>query len=181
MTVIVGMEHEGKAWLGADSAVSHGWATNVLPQPKLFRIKDFLMGGAGYLRTLQLVQFKTDLRAREMGESAEAYLVNGFAAAIQKCLSEQKHLEEGGHNETSHNEFLFVYENKLYKLDSVFAVSRSMRGFNSVGAGAPYALGALAMMKAPNVSPAEKLPLALEIAASFMPGCITAPFGVEEA
>lgn len=179
MTVIVGLETADKAYIGGDSAVSIDNRVEIYRTPKIHRVGAFIIGGCGYSRTSQLIR-KLNVRAREVGESTDDFLIDGFAYAVRQRLESEKNLAQGGHYEAQHNSFLVIYESKLYTLYSDFAIIRTQRGYDAIGSGGEFALGALSQLIDSDVSPIEKIRKAMLAAAMFTPS-VAPPFGFDEA
>src|SRR6185503_11917431 len=74
MTVIIGLEHEGAVYMGADSISINGWAKDIIAGKKIFHKADMLFGVAGNPRQAQLIQYYLSPRT-QLDESDEAYLV----------------------------------------------------------------------------------------------------------
>lgn len=142
MTCIVGLEHEGKVYMGGDSAAVSRWDMTRTRLKKVFRRGTFLVGYTTSFRMGQLLQYRLAVPKREGGMDPLEYMATVFVDAVRACLKEggvakiENAVEEGG-------SFLVGYEGVLYHLESDFQVNYSQDGFMAVGCGAPYALGAL--------------------------------------
>ena len=61
MTCVIGLEHKGEVYIGADSAATSGWAVSATRLPKVFLVNEFLIGYAGSFRMGQLLQHKLQI------------------------------------------------------------------------------------------------------------------------
>lgn len=140
MTCIVGVEKNGRVYLGADSCGSNGYSQFVTVEPKVFR----------------------------NGEDDHAYLCTDFIDAVRACLKEggftqvKDNVEIGG--------FCLVgYRGRLYYLENDFHLRRVCFGVGAVGAGDMVALGALHAAPQ-NLTPRQRLERALSAASEFVVG-----------
>lgn len=175
MTCIIGLVHETKVYIGADSIAVAGWEQLRYGWPKVFRVGEFLIGCAGSLRMLQILKFHLDIRLQQEGESDERYIVVAFVDAVRQALKERGYThidnnrEEGGR-------FLAGYRGQLYLVDEDFQATCFTGGLKAIGVGAEYAMGA--MMALHTWQPEDRILQALAISAELSIG-VGAPFYVE--
>lgn len=142
MTVIVGLEWEGRIYMGADSASVAGMEGFSTRLRKVFRRGPLLIGYTTSFRMGQLLQYRLDVPPHPEGMDAFEYLATYLVDAVRACLKDggyarvESGVEQGG-------QFLIGYRGKLYQVDSDFQVNSNQEEFAVVGAGAPYALGVL--------------------------------------
>ena len=172
MTVIVGIEHRGRVWIGGDSAGTDesGSQHNMLEPRKVFRVGDVLMGCAGSLRMAQVLAHGLKLPARDAPKSDESYLAIDFIAAVRELLQTAGCLcrQESGQDHLD-GTLLIAYRGKLYTVDSDCNVNRNRKHFDAVGCGGRYARGALAVMTEPD--PAKRVLAALRATCSLNSDC----------
>lgn len=180
MTCIVGMEFEGKVFLGGDSAGSDGYEISIQAGPKVFRLGDFVMGYTSSFRMGQLLQYSFNPPEQD-GDDDMAYLVSEFVPELRTCL------KDGGYAVVENNReksgfFLVGYRGKLYQIQNDFAVLRRTDGFDAVGSGASYALAVMMREVRQATAQTGKLPHpivameeALQISAHFSAG-VSGPF-----
>jgi len=175
MTCIVGLEAEGKVFIGGDSAAARGWDIFPTRLRKVFKREKFLIGYTTSFRMGQLLQCKLTVREREEDEDDLNYLVVGFVEAVRDCLKTggftkvKDEKEEGG-------EFLVGYDGRLYRIESDFQVNSSRNGLMAAGSGEAYALGNL--LATGHLAPRKRIVAALRAAARFSNG-VCPPFYVE--
>jgi ATP-dependent protease HslVU (ClpYQ) peptidase subunit len=102
------------------------------------------------------------------------YMVTVFAKAVRTVLKEHGFAKEDSNVETG-GTFLVGYRRGLYEVCSDFQVNRHLDGFEAVGCGEPFALGA--MMALADLEPENRIVQALKIAAHFS-GAVCPPFKV---
>ena len=142
MTVIAGLEWEGKVYIGADSASVAGYETFATRLRKVFRRGPFLIGYTTSFRMGQLLQYRLDVPEHPADMDALEYMATLFTDAARACLKDggyarvESGVEQGG-------QFLVGYQGKLYQVDSDFQVNSNQAEFAALGQGAPYALGVL--------------------------------------
>jgi len=164
MTCIVGLEHSGKVYIGADSASVGNWNIQKTRLPKVFKRDNFLIGYTSSFRMGQILQYQLIVRERKEFEEDSAYMVCAFIESVRTCLKDggfakvENTVEEGG-------TFLVGYKGKLYQICGDFQVNSSRDGFDAVGSGASYALGVMRVLK--DLPPQEQIREALETAAYF--------------
>lgn len=175
MTCIIGLEHEGNVYIGADSAAVEGWTVRQIGLHKVFRRGDFLIGYTTSFRMGQILQHHLAARAQKASEEDGAYMVCAFVEAVRECLREKAYTtvkdsrEKGGC-------FLAGYSGKLYRVDGSFQVGHFRDGFDAVGSGAEFALGAMEALGC-SMLPRKRIKRALRIAMHFS-GSVRGPFKV---
>lgn len=179
MTCIVGLEQDGKVYMGGDSAATSNKNLQLSDTPKVFRKQKLLIGYTWSFRMGQVIQYAAAFPKLKEHSGNYAYLVKSFVPFLRTAFKDagwlevEKSREEGG-------QFLVGIRGELFEITSEFAVLRMMDGFNAVGSGFYYALGALRILEN-NVDkdPITKVGLALETAAYFSM-TVSAPFIFEE-
>jgi len=167
MTCIIALEHKGKVYIGGDSAAVAGHDINVLINPKVFKIRDFLIGYTSSFRMGQLLQYNLEVPENLCGDDDMRYLVTKFIPAVRDCMKNGGYIKIEN-NQESGGYFLVGYHGKAYKVSDDFQITRTTNKFNAVGCGESYALGALAALNITN--PEKAIIRALEIAGMFSSG-----------
>jgi len=176
MTCIVGLVQKGTVYIGADSASVSGWTSRITRLPKVFRRGPFLIGYTTSFRMGQLLEHSLKVPAQTETELDDMrFMVTVFAEQVRALLKERGVAKVEANAETG-GQFLVGYRKRLYSVQSDFQVNEMADGFDAVGSGAEYALGALAALK--TLKPAARCKRALEISAHFNMG-VSAPFFVK--
>lgn len=176
MTCIVGLEADGKVYMGCDSSSASGWDMTVTRLRKVFGRNDFLIGYTTSFRMGQLLEHQLAVELQKDNQEDLAYMITIFIEAVRQCLKDggftkvENAQEEGG-------TFLVGYGGILYCVQSDFQVNSNVYGLDAVGCGAKYALGSLWATRALS-DPKERVLKALEAAGQFSNG-VCAPYYVE--
>lgn len=174
MTCVIGLIEKGRVYIGADSAAVAGWTRRKTLLRKVFRRGPFLIGYTTSFRMGQLLEHQLQVVKQEENETDMAYMVNRFIEATRSLLKERGFAKVESNNESG-GQFLVGYKGRLYSVESDFQVGEMAEGFDAVGSGSDYALGAMsALAKLP---PKRRILRSLEIASEFNMG-VCAPFVV---
>lgn len=174
MTCVVGLVHKGSVHIGVDSAAVQGWTRRTSKLPKVFRRGPFLIGYTTSFRMGQLLEHHLTVPEQEAGQDDLAFMVTQFIERVRALLKEkgftrvESNTEKGG-------QFLVGYRGHLYTVESDFQVGKQAEGYDAIGSGAEFALGAMRAL--PDLPPGKRLRKALEVAAHFNMG-VSAPFTV---
>jgi ATP-dependent protease HslVU (ClpYQ) peptidase subunit len=174
MTCVIGLVQAGKVYIGVDSAAVAGWTRRQSLQKKVFRRGPFLIGYTTSFRMGQLLEHHLDVPRQRDNQTDMTYMVTEFVEAARKLFKE-KGFSKVESNSESGGQFLIGYKGELYSIEKDFQVGHIADGFDAVGSGSDFALGA---MKALHRTPAaRRIRRALEIAAHFSMG-VCGPFYV---
>jgi ATP-dependent protease HslVU (ClpYQ) peptidase subunit len=172
MTCIIGLEANGKVYIGADSCGADDWTSRSWDVQKVFCIKEFIIGYTDSFRMGQLLQYNLVVTPQN-GTDDLTYLVTVVAEAVRQVFKTygyariENNQEQGGF-------FLVGYRGKLYEISSDFSVLHANE-FSAIGSGYTVALG---IMKAlDNLSPKKRILQALEITGQFI-GTVKPPYKV---
>jgi len=176
MTCIVGLVDNGKVYMGADSAGTNGWLHQTIRlDAKMFKVEDFLIGGCGSFRMLQLLHYKLRPPKRYPDADIMKFMVADFVESVRTCLREGgfTHIKEN--NEEIDGSFLVGYQGRLFEIECDLQVGESVDGYNGIGSGGMIALGSLYTSQG---TPEERIRKALETAEHFNAG-VRGPFHIE--
>lgn len=174
MTCIVGLVDKRNIYIGADSASVAGWTRRITRLPKVFRRGPFLIGYTTSFRMGQLLQHELQVPPQKDRVDDMEFMVTTFVESVRKLLKERG-VSKVEANAESGGQFLVGYKSRLFSVQSDFQVNEMADGFDAVGSGAEFALGALAATR--GLSPTVRVRRALEVSATFNMG-VTGPFFV---
>lgn len=139
MTCIVGVEHNGKVYMGGDAAGTAGNMTQRTRNDKKVFVRDgFIIGFAGSFRMGQLMQHKLILPTFNGGNLA-SFMVNEFVNSLKECLK-----SENNHKGEELLPMLLVgHRGKLFDIQGDYQVGETTDGFDAIGSGADLALGSM--------------------------------------
>jgi hypothetical protein len=178
MTCIVGLEHNGVVYIGGDAAgVDDSFSISSRAEPKVFRVKDIIIGYTTSFRMGQILQYSFKPPPKPKKKSDLDYLVNNVMDEIRSMferkgfMSKTKDQDVGGF-------FLLGYNKKLYLVEEDFQVGRCLDGYDSCGCGSRYALGSMYSTKN-EFDPRKRILTALEAASHHNAG-VRPPFTIVE-
>ncbi len=143
MTCIIGVEHEGVVYMGADSIGLNGWAKDIIAHDKLFNRAGMLFGCAGNPRMAQILRYQTTFMQQGPDHPDEEYLVREVVEKARLAFREHGFMETENGRDVMTSCFLLGYKGKLYSVENGFQLCRSARQFYALGAGDDFAMGAL--------------------------------------
>ena len=167
MTCIVGLEHKGSVYLGADSAISDdSTITTIDPTEKLFHLNDskICIGACGSLRLMQAIKYGFAFTKDDVlyEKNDTKFLVDNFVEILRTHLENKNILVDNG---LPNSNLLLAFNKQLWVIDTELQVYRSLTGYAAIGTGAVAALGALEALRDVDVLPEEKIYRALRAAA----------------
>lgn len=194
MTCIVGLERDGKVYIGGDSASVTGLHITTRRDRKVFTRDGMAFGFTSSWRMGQLIRYQVafpdlpisppDLSLSQSKRAAfeaelDGWMVTEFVEAIREGL------KDGGYSKVESNQeeggtFLVGARGCLYAIFSDFQVARVAHEFDAVGCGEQYARGAMEVMHngpAPDEGPADQVVRALRVAAKYSAG-VRGPYHV---
>jgi len=178
VTCIVALEHEGKTYIGGDSAgvKQDDLSIIIRADEKVFATGGMLMGFCGSYRIGQLLRYAFTAPEQSAKKDDMCYLVTDFVDALREMQKEKGSIIKENELEATPGEFILSYNNKLYMIESDFQVGRPTDSFVAIGCGAEYALGSLyTTCLMPSMGPEERVRLALSAAAKYSMG-VREPF-----
>lgn len=173
MTVIVGIEEDGKVYLGADSIAVEGYAACSVTDPKVFMIGDIAIGFCGSFRVGQLLKYGLELPIHKKNVPDVQYLVLDFVDAMRSLFRDKGVLKRENDEDLFDGKLLMGYRGKLYYVDEDFQVCHVDSGYNAVGLAFETALGSL--FSTEGMPPEDRLKIALEASAKWNAG-VREPF-----
>lgn len=168
MTCIVGLEFNGKVYIGGDSAGVAGYDITVRSDEKVFENGEFIMGFTDSFRMGQILRYSFEPPDHDPRTEDMKYIVTSFIDEIRNVYRDKGFLTKENEAEAG-GTFLLGYNQKLYCIDSDFQVGRSFDGYMAVGCGDSYALGSMYATKHIK-DPEKRITLALEAAAHHNAG-----------
>lgn len=160
MTCIAALIHNGKVYIGGDSAAIADDAVEIRTNPKVFRNGDYVLGFTGSYRTGQLLQY-VDFEAP--GADVMAHLVKVIVPQL-KAITCTDDIDE----------LIIGCRGRLFKISADYSVAE-YANYTAAGGGEPYALGRLhGSLGPPDVRIIAALEAAQEHCAS-----VRAPFRIE--
>ncbi len=177
MTAIAGFVHEGKVWIGGDSAGVDGrFALTVRADQKVFRSGEFVMGFTSSFRMGQLLRYTLTVPPWKEKQDLFEYMVNDFIGAVRNCLKAGGYAEKHDDAERG-GTFLVGVRGRLFCIQSDYQVSESADGYEACGCGELICSGALFATRNFIGPPVERMKVVLEAAERHSAG-VRAPFHI---
>jgi ATP-dependent protease HslVU (ClpYQ) peptidase subunit len=180
-TCIVGLVHENKVWMGADSAATNKFSSSqtIRKDSKIFIREDsaevkWLFGFTTSYRMGQLIQYVLELPPfdENAAKDPHAFMVKKFIPALQKCFAENG-FQQKKDDQVSGGTFLVGLKGNLFGIADNYQVSMLALSYDAVGCGENFALGA--MFATEGQDPKQRIETALKAAEEFSSG-VRGPF-----
>jgi ATP-dependent protease HslVU (ClpYQ) peptidase subunit len=174
LTCIVGLVHDGNAYLGGDSAGCSGWDLTVRADPKVFVNGSYVMGFTTSFRMGQLLRYSFTPPEPDYVNDLHRFMCTAFTDSLRQCLKDggwaekEKEREAGG-------TFLVGTHGRLFIFNADYQAGEPADPYAAVGCGAGYALGALHATEGRGMKPEKRLDAALTAAERFSNG-VRGPF-----
>lgn len=173
MTCIAGLVHEGRVYLGADSAGVAGWDLTIRKDRKVGVVGPMAIGFTTSFRMGQLLLRGFSPPRFHEGDDPYHYLLDQFVDAVRSRLKSGGYAKvDGGRDEGG--AFLIGLRGRLFHMEADFQVGEAADGFDACGCGQAYAKGALA---ATHGDPEKRIKQALRVAEQFSAG-VRGPFHI---
>jgi len=184
MTCIVALKHEGKVYMGGDSAASSYHFCTTRIDSKVFIKDQFIIGFTSSFRMGQLLEYnlhsvepaKNSFK-NQMKNDIE-FMSTIFIDNVRKCLKEGGYANHNNNVETG-GEFLVGYKGNIYHICSDFQVGVPVDNYDSVGCGDQIALGAISAYHqlSKKIEPKKAIEIALTAASKYS-GFVKPPFKI---
>jgi len=144
--------------------------------PKVFTNGEFIFGYTSSFRMGQLLEHEFTPPTPYEGEKGMGYMVKRFIPAVRQLM------KDGGYQETHNGQewggtFLVGYRGQLYEIENDYQVARVRQAYHACGCGQDLALGSLHATEQFDLSPKERITMALEAASEFSAG-VRGPYSV---
>lgn len=171
MSCLVGIEHNGKVYIGADSAASSDEEIRIRRDQKLFRNDYLIIGACGSIRILQCLKEGLWKPSRDLNSIEEIVEMMRLHLIDMNTITNTEGVDSFESN------LLIGYDGKLYEILTDFQIAEAVEGYTSNGGGKCYALGSLYETAKLKIKPEERIMRALEVAEFFCPS-VRSPFVV---
>ncbi len=147
MTCIVGLEYEGKVYIGGDSCSSNGDRYITSSEDKIFFVETrddkFLIGGAGTSRGKDILTYNFNPTRANKDDSDDKFMRTIVVDAAKDAFKNCGHESASQGHQRSYNNFLIAYKGHLYKMGSDYAIINYHNTYAVIGSGQEVALGSL--------------------------------------
>lgn len=157
MTCIVGMLKDGAVYMSGDHIGTDGYDVEVQKRSKVFRNGEFVVGYTSSFRMGQLLEhvWEPPKKPKDCKDPA-TFMVRYVVPSLIKLFEENKFMTTVSESDSSKRsingqayggEFLIGYKNRLFKIQSDFAVLECINGYDAIGAGEDFAKGAFCIIQ----------------------------------
>lgn len=185
MTVVAGIAKDGIVYIGADSIVaSDGGSLIARSAPKVFYLEPVILGFAGDLRVMDVIQYHLEFEIGE-GEifgTAEDFIHAELVPAMIKALREAEVLTDYSPRDMPRlphfpGVFLAGYGGEVFEISATLQVTRPLEQFIATGSGEDFAMGSMYSTRKEHYDPKVIVFEALKAAAEYQ-AFVGPPFGV---
>lgn len=145
MFCVIGLKHDGKVFIGADSASSITWSGSqrMLPEGrgKVFKNGNAIFGVVGDCRVAQVVRYNFSMPDRGEKETIHNYMNKTFIEALMDCLVNANCAKKSDNVSTMSGYMLIGYDGELFMLYADFYLGYITENYISFGSGEDLALG----------------------------------------
>jgi ATP-dependent protease HslVU (ClpYQ) peptidase subunit len=174
MTAVVGLVHDGRVHLGADSAGVSGWSLTVRADEKVFATGEYVMGFTSSFRMGQLLRYGFTPPAPE--GDLPRFMVTTFIDAGRESLKTGGYATKSSEQEFG-GTFLVGIRGRLFEIHNDYQVGEPADQIAAVGCGFEVALGALYATAATRTPVKRRILTALSAAERFNAG-VRGPFAL---
>lgn len=179
MTCIVGFLNGDIVHMAGDHIGTDGYSREIQGRSKVFRNGDFLIGYTSSFRMGQILEHvweppKKSKKCKDVTEFMVKQVVPSLIACfdnnrfIRSINSSDEEAKKAVPGQACGGEFLVGYNGHLFKIESDFSVLECVNGYDSIGAGEAYSLGAFSALDSEgllaSLDPRRILTIALQAA-----------------
>ncbi len=166
MSCVIGLVHKKHVYIAADGIAStEDGDTRPIKAIKIFRKGSYLIGFAGSIRTGQIIQ---------RGDFKPPKDVWGWPDIMREQIHEKGALAIAGETQVQilASNFIIAHKGRLYETLCDFQINEiNEKGYTAIGSGSTIALGSLFTSEDHDLTPEQRLYLALNAAAEFARSC----------
>lgn len=144
MTLIVGIvdKDTGTVHMGADRIVVLGMGKSTMSTPKIFKKGEFIIGSAGYLRGINLLEHVFEIpNISDDEKDITKYMVKEFVPALIKCFKDNQFYTKESEMIINEQQILFGVRGRLYSMFGSFEISEHNSNYATSGYGMYHANG----------------------------------------
>jgi ATP-dependent protease HslVU (ClpYQ) peptidase subunit len=145
MTTIVAVVKNGNVTMGADSQVTdNNRPHRHKDMEKITKNNGWLIAGSGDSQPCDILQhiFIPPVPNAKEREDLYKFMIKKFVPAMRDSLEENGYKPDPNDKDSGFN-FLFAYNGEVFDIGNDFSVLLNSDGIYGVGAGSPFAIGAL--------------------------------------
>jgi ATP-dependent protease HslVU (ClpYQ) peptidase subunit len=166
MTIIVGLVDDGKVYLGADRGMSDKEFINSILTPKIQKVGPILIGYSSSQGTGQLAHFLQ--YPKPPTENLNKYLRTEFVKVLQKACEDYN--VDVNDEDKAAADFVVGVHGHLFEISTT---DWSVAEYDHIatGSGYGYALGSLHATSDFDITPRQRIKMAVEASIRYSPSC----------
>jgi len=142
VTCVVVIKDSDTIVMGADRSVLINDEIYINKHPKIFTVKNMLIGVSGDWRGANLIQYSMNVPNIENVDEMQ-YLVGYFVPSMQKIFRASCYTSSESCKEFCDSRLLVVINSRIFRIGADYSVTEFEDGYAAIGTGAPYALGSI--------------------------------------
>lgn len=145
MTTVVARQIKGDVEFASDTQFSTGSRKSPNSVSKVFENGEVVFATSGAVRDANIVRFMKIPKPPHSRKAAavDRYIVRDLIPALISALSDAKSLTVNNGDAEPDSEFLVAVNGVLRRIGGGFGLTSQANGFDSIGSGSSYALGAM--------------------------------------
>jgi ATP-dependent protease HslVU (ClpYQ) peptidase subunit len=147
MTCIVSFFDNNKIVLAGDKCGSNGFTRSLVKEPKVFFIKDFMIGYTSSFRMGQILKYLWNPPERTVSQTTEKYLYSIVADSIRKTFKDHGFVAKSSMDEEIFGDFVICYDNRIFVMYSDLSILEHDQDIVCVGSGEYHAKVAIQILK----------------------------------
>jgi len=164
MSVVVSINDKNKIYMASDSMASDDETFRYTVTPKIYKRDGFLIGIAG---SVALVQFLME----SWKKPKDVFELRNILIALAKATGCMNVVNDGDcSTQYIPATFLVGHRRKIYEITVNFNVIEYEENYNAIGSGKNFALGALCATEKLDLTPKQRVNMAVEVSSRF---CLT--------
>lgn len=167
MTCIAAVTDGETVWMGGDSAgIDDNLALGLGKETKVWENGGILFGASGSFRVSQVLRWHLEVPPADPKMDPLKYITGPLVDAIRIALENAGALTvwEEDHTESMGGDVLIAYKGRVFELMCDFGVGELIHDYGATGCGGALACGSLATTEEFDLTPKERIVLALEAA-----------------
>jgi ATP-dependent protease HslVU (ClpYQ) peptidase subunit len=160
MSVVIGVEYDGRVYMGSDSLATMCGEKRFLPHGKIFKTNEYLIGFTGSMRTANVLM--------GLDYPDEIYQVADHIRCELKdydLLNEVS--DEDGSLKVMGSYLLVGYQGELYEIQHDFSLIQRIENYAAIGDASSHAMGFLYATEGRRMSPRTRIKQAIECCTHF--------------
>ena len=174
MSVVVAILTDKEMVMAADSIVVRGSIKAESGDSKIWENGEYLFGGVGTCRGLQILRWHWSLPERTQGQSTNEFFFKKIPASLRTSFANECYLKAENEIKSISENFIFMNKDSIFLISSDLSIVVPKENYITIGYGWEIALGSLhSTSEMKNLSIQKRAEMAIEAACHFSYGCMS--------